>query len=266
LALVLASAAFAQSQQRQQALKPAAATSGTDCFATFTSGSGATAFTFCVTSNGNILQLEAPAGVEHIRNGVFLEGFTICDHTLNRSYFDLGQYVPNGDFGPPTIVQPNGPNTLPLTITRTTFDFIYTLKQTYARNNTERSVTVTMSMTNNDITFTNPRSVSLWRAADFDMNGLFENWGGATQDSAFAWNNVVASSSPIGNGGMLTSLSLAIPHSAGVTPFGVGDPGCPQFSDVGFPRIDDIVAWVGHDFVFTGKSQTKTAVVKLSVF
>jgi hypothetical protein len=28
----------------------------------------------------------------------------------------------------PTIVQPNGPNTLPLTITRTTFDSIYTLK------------------------------------------------------------------------------------------------------------------------------------------
>jgi uncharacterized protein YraI len=265
LALVLASAAFAQSQQRQQALKPAAATSGTDCFATFTSGSGATAFTFCVTSNGNILQLEAPAGVEHIRNGVFLEGFTICDHTFGRRYWDLGQYVPNGDFGAPTIVQPNGPNTLPLSITRTTFDFAFTLKQTYARNNNERSVTVTMSLTSAPTGFTTPVSVSLWRAADFDMNGNFENWGGATQDSAFAWNNVNASS-PIGNGGILTSLSLATPHSAGVTVFGQGDPACPDFRDVGWPRIDDVVAYVGHDFVFTANSQTKTVSVKLAVF
>jgi len=181
---MLAPAGFAQSQ-RQQGPQPAAAISGTDCFATFTFGSGATAFTFCVTSNGNILQLEAPAGVEPIRNGVFLEGFTICDHTFAHRNWDLGQYVPNGDFGPPTIVQPNGPNTLPLSITRTTFDSAYTLKQTYTRNNNDRSVTVTMSLSNSDIGFTGPISVTLWWAADFDMNGNFENWGGATEDSAF---------------------------------------------------------------------------------
>ena len=60
------------------------------------------------------------------------------------------------------------------------------MKQTYARNNNEKSVTVTMSLTSAPIGFTSPVSVTRWRAADFDMNGNFENWGGATQDSAFA--------------------------------------------------------------------------------
>jgi hypothetical protein len=82
---------------------------------------------------------------------------------------------------------------------------------------------------------------------------------------AFAWNNVNASS-PVGNGGMLASLSLATPHSAGATPFGQGDPACPDFRDVGWARIDEVVAYVGHDFVFTANSQTKTAVVRLSLF
>ena len=54
------------------------------------------------------------------------------------------------------------------------------MKQTYARNNNEKSVTVTMSLTSAPIGFTSPVSVTRWRAADFDMNGNFENWGGAT--------------------------------------------------------------------------------------
>lgn len=32
-------------------------------------------------ADGNILSLESPAGAEHIRVGVFMEGYTICDHT-----------------------------------------------------------------------------------------------------------------------------------------------------------------------------------------
>ena len=56
------------------------------------------------------------------------------------------------------------------------------MKQTYARNNNERSVTVTMSLTSAPIGFTSPVSVTLWRAADFDRNGTFENWGRATED------------------------------------------------------------------------------------
>jgi len=266
LALLPAPVVFGQKQQqpRMPGAAPALA-AATDCFATFTSGAGAQAFTFCVTQNGNVLRFESPAGVEHIRNGVFLEGYSICDHTLGRSYFDLAEYVPNGEFGAPTIVQPNGPNTLPLTITRTTWDSIYTLKQTFGRNGTDRSVTVTMSVTNNDITFVAPRTISVWRAVDWDMNGSFLNWGGSTLDSAFAWNNVVANSLP-GSGGIVTTLSPTIPHTAGITSFGVGDPGCPDFGDVGRPRVDDVVAWVGHHFNVTGKNQTKTSTVRISMF
>jgi hypothetical protein len=263
--LLLMSAAYGQQQRSAPGLAAAAASPGTDCYATFTSGSGATAFTFCVTANGNVLRLESPAGAEHIRNGVYMEGFAICDQTLGLRYWDLGAYTPNGTFLAPTITQPNGLNTLPLTITRSTWDNIYTLRQTYSGNAQDRSVTVTMSLTNNDITFTKPRSVSLWRAADFDIDGSFENWGGATDESAFAWNNVNASS-PVGHGAALSTLSYAVPHTAGVTPFGAGDPACPEFRDVGWPRIDDVVAYLGHQFTYTASHQTKTVSVMLRVF
>ena len=263
LTLLMTTMAYGQLQQRMaSSAVPAAAT---DCFATFTSGSGATTFNFCVTQNGNVLSLESPAGAEHIRIGTFLEGYTICDHTLGLRYWDLGAYLPNGDFQAPTITEPNGPNTLPLTITRNTWDSIYTLKQTFSRNVQDRSVLVTMALTNNDITFTGNRSVSFWRAADFDMDGNIFNQGGATSDSAMAWNNVTAST-PGGHGGALTSLSLGIPHTAGVISFGTGDPACPDFRDTGWPRLDDVVTYVGHDFVITGKKQTKTATVKLRIF
>jgi hypothetical protein len=265
LTLLMTTVAFGQLQQRMAQAPSAAPAAATDCFATFTSGSGATAFNFCVTQNGNVLSLESPAGAEHIRVGVFMEGYAICDHTLGLRYWDLGDYSPNGTFSAPTITQPNGPNTLPLTITRNTWDSIYTLKQTFSRNVQDRSVLVTMALTNNDITFTGNRSVSFWRAADFDVDGNIFNWGAATSDSALAWNNVNATT-PAGHGGALQSLSLNVPHSAGVVQFGTGDPACPDFRDVGWPRIDDVVTYVGHDFVITGKHQTKTATVKLRVF
>ena len=265
LGMLLTSAALGQQLQQRMAQQPPAPAAATDCFATFTSGAGATAFNFCVTQNGNVLRLESPAGAEHIRVGVFMEGYTICDHTLGLRYWDLGAFVPNGDFQTPIIVQPNGPNTFPLSITRITWDSFYTLKQTFSRNVQDRAVIVTMALSNNDITLTGPRSVSFWRAADFDVDGDMSNWGGATKDSAFAWNNV-AGLSPGGRGAALSTQSLALAHTAGVVPFGVGDPACPEFGDTGWPRVDDVVAYVGHDFVFTGKHQTKTATFRLRVF
>jgi hypothetical protein len=49
-------------------------------------------------------------------------------------------------------------------------------------------------------------------------------------------------------------------------PFGVGEPACPEFGDTGWPRVDDVVAYVGHDFIFSAKHQTKTATFRLRVF
>jgi hypothetical protein len=171
LTLLMTTAAFGQLQQRMAQTAAATPAASADCFATFPSGAGPTAFNFCITQNGNTLSLESPAGAEHIRVGVFMEGYTICDHTLGLHYSDLGDYSRNGTFSAPTITQPNGPNTFPLTITRNTWDSIYTLKQTFSRNVQDRSVRVTMSLINNDITFTGNRSVSFWRG-----HGLRRGW------------------------------------------------------------------------------------------
>jgi hypothetical protein len=181
LTLLMTTVAFGQLQQRMaQAPAPAAAT---DCFATRSHPGRVQRHSISASRrNGSVLSLESPAGAEHIRVGVFMEGYAICDHTLGLRYWDLGDYSPKGTFSAPTITQPNGPNTLPLTITRNTWDSIYTLKQTFSRNVQDRSVLVTMSLTNNDISFTGNRSVSFWRAADFDVDGNFFNWGAATSD------------------------------------------------------------------------------------
>src|SRR5882672_1389217 len=44
------------------------------CAFTFTSGTSDNFLKFCVTANGNVVQMETPLGHEHIRHGVVGEG------------------------------------------------------------------------------------------------------------------------------------------------------------------------------------------------
>jgi hypothetical protein len=98
--------------------KPAPIKDASTCFASYTAGSGPTFLSFCVTNTGNIMQLQSPAGVYHISS----EGYAVC------SSYDPSNLAPlpvaydaayfESDWGAPTITQPNGPNTFPLTIVR----------------------------------------------------------------------------------------------------------------------------------------------------
>ena len=116
------------------------AKAGNDCFALLGSGSGLTLMQVCISKDGNLTKFESPAGFDQIGQGnLFRDGYSIC--TGNLPNF---QTVPEGcdagseaGFGAPVIVQPNGPNTLPLTITRTTNDGVYQLKQSYALEHRE---------------------------------------------------------------------------------------------------------------------------------
>ena len=47
------------------------------CYYTFSSGSGAALVSYCLTENGNIVKLEAPAGQSHNPAGSG-EGYVIC--------------------------------------------------------------------------------------------------------------------------------------------------------------------------------------------
>ena len=77
----------------------------TTCAKTYSSGTGDAKFTFCITVNGNIVQLSR-AGFEMIRVGQVGEGYGICDFTSGAHYFDYA-YTDSGNLLGSTLTFPN---------------------------------------------------------------------------------------------------------------------------------------------------------------
>jgi hypothetical protein len=163
--LVLAASALAQNNQKDGQAEPLSTTA---CQSTFTSGSGNAYLKFCVTQNGNVSMIESPQTFSQIYHGA--EGYGLCDTTNNPKvgYNDWGQYGDSGNWQKSIITQPNGPDSFPLTITRTTEDSVFTLKQAFSRSTTTSSVKITMTLKNNSAV---ARSVYLERFADVDADG-----------------------------------------------------------------------------------------------
>jgi len=117
------------------------------CQSTYTSGQGPGFFQFCVTANGNIVEFQNPAGIDHFASHG--EGYGICDATLLKGYADYGDGGGYGSWSSPTLIQPNGANTFPLEIVRTTSDGVFTLTQSFSRLAADRSVRIAMTVQNN---------------------------------------------------------------------------------------------------------------------
>lgn len=150
------------------------------CQSTFVSGSGPTYLMFCVTQNGNIAAFEAPQNLKQM----YTEGYGICDFTDEsdrQDYYDH-ETTQSWNWAAPVIVQPNGPNTLPLKIVRGTADGNWSLTQTYSFNKVERIVKVVMQLKNtSNIT----RRTMLTRYADIDANNNTDDRADA--DASGAW-------------------------------------------------------------------------------
>jgi hypothetical protein len=192
---------------------PTATASG-ECFATFASGAGFNALTVCVSDHGNVVQWTTPAGVEHsIRN----DGYVLCSLGPRGPVvhgWDAGISTEEG-FGPPVIEQPNGANTLPLSITRFTDDGVFSLEQRFARDATEKDFTIAMRVTNLDRV--NRQRVQLGRYFGMSPNHQANspNNASTTSDSAFLWDDPGQSFvDPPGlvYGVMLTALSYNVLH------------------------------------------------------
>lgn len=170
LALIaMASESFAQnataagvSLQKNQNEAPAAPYS---CQSTYTSGTGQTYLSFCVTQNGNLANFNSPYAYSQLYANA--EGYAVCDYDSNYSYYDWGQYGDSGNWLSSTITQPNGPNTFPLTIKRTTSDGNWTLTQVFSRNTTNPSVNIKMTLRNNSVV---GRTAYFMRYADIDAD------------------------------------------------------------------------------------------------
>lgn len=164
-----------------------------ECFATIVSGSGASYFEVCLSERGNVVGFETPAGYEQAIGG---DGYVLCSAGrtgVTVHGWDAGGFGEAG-FAPPFIDQPNGPNTLPLTIRRATLDGVFELVQRFRFDALEKDLTVDMQVIN--LTDEARLRVALARFLRMSPNQSVEtgsqhgeNNATRTADSVLLWND-----------------------------------------------------------------------------
>lgn len=202
----------------------------TDCQSNFSKGAGPAEITFCVTANGNIVQIKTDMDKNIILSGA--EGYAVCG--VGTPYFDLGPYGDSGNWQPPITIQPHGPNTFPLTIIRSSVDLapdgrpLVILNQTFSYSNGGRSVRVLMTKDGASLTGT------LIRYAD--VSGTSEH-GAISANSSFIWNDGAfgVMASPTGPN---ISTRVLFGGLSGVTVSGAVDP-CNAVGPVTLPYAGD---------------------------
>jgi hypothetical protein len=188
-------------------------TASSACFANLASGSGATALTVCLSDHGNIVKWITPAGVEHSTKN---DGYVLCSLGAAGPVvhgWDAG-FIEDG-FGPSIIDQPNGVNTLPLVITRTTDDGVFRLDQSFTRDATEKDLTITMTVTNLGRTTRNRVQLGRYFGMSPNKQNNSPNNASVTTDSVFLWDDPHQSfvdAPHLVYGVMLTALSYNILH------------------------------------------------------
>jgi hypothetical protein len=114
----------------------------TDCYSTINNTKGPNAMSYCITATGNVLQIKG-SGLNQLGN---YEGYIIVDNDHSISYSDLA--TTSSHLSDPVIVQPNGPNTFPLKITRqATAGPMITLEQTFQKNSDPSILIINMKIT-----------------------------------------------------------------------------------------------------------------------
>lgn len=227
---------------------PTAARADNTCNTSLTFGSGASLVSVCISNDGNLTRFTSPAGFEQINpSGTFRDGYAICTGQLPTfpnvpQGYDAGG-VEDG-FGPPTVIQPGGANTLPLTIIRTTTSGIYQLTQSFSRDSLRKTITVTMMvkrLSNADCSPTCP-PVRLQRAfkGDVDNDTVAGARFATTVDSVHEWIDT------IGNGLMLSNVQgVGVGHATIVNTVADYDPTGTPLSDP-TPRAKGCLVFFGQ--------------------
>lgn len=115
----------------------------TTCSYDFTSGSGNTYLSYCVTVNGNILEIQTPFGQNML--GANGEGYGICNERPAQNYTDYS-VSDTGNWQNAVVLSHSSTS---VKIARTTADGNWTLTQTITKVPTTFSIKVVMALKNN---------------------------------------------------------------------------------------------------------------------
>jgi hypothetical protein len=220
---------------------PSAATA----YKTFTSGSGDTLFKFTLSSHGNIIRLESPAGFEHLASGSVGEGYVVSMNTASGvvRYFDAGFSEGAGCTGnvrswSPTVFE-TGATANGTTLVRDTCDGAWRLTQTFLRNVTNHEITVTMTLKN--LTTFNYTGVTLGRYFDGDLdNDNSDDRFSRTYDAVAGQDSTFDNLS-------LTALTFNLPHDTAIHTFAAWDPSVATQASVASPTgAGDFVGRVSY--------------------
>ncbi|HEX8653118.1 MAG TPA: hypothetical protein VF708_20035 [Pyrinomonadaceae bacterium] len=178
----------------------------TSCYSTHTFGAGANKFTFCISNTGTLINLESPASFKQL--GV-LEGYILCGGQTVYAYDAGNDFLTWSSLD---YQQPNGPNTLPLTIIGRTVRGEFQVTQTFEATPEEKSVRITVAVKN--ISGVGISNLKFARYFDADLSNdsgddIFDT------DADSVWGR--DSGSGAGHHGLLlTALSLLQSHTVAV--------------------------------------------------
>ena len=139
-----------EGEKKHQALASQSATSTTP-YRTFSSGAGLSLFRWVISTHGNIIDLESPAGFSHLQDA---EGYVVSMNTSIGAirYYDAGFVESSFCSGnirswSPTVFE-SGVNANGTTLRRQTCDGAWELTQTFTMNAINHELTVTMTLKN----------------------------------------------------------------------------------------------------------------------
>jgi hypothetical protein len=255
-AIVLFAALTAGTAAAQQPQTPAGEAS-TNCFSTHLLGT----MNICISEHGNIVRFESPAGFEHIRVGAFREGYAVCSNAFlgpTVVAHDAGDV--EGGFNAVVVINQPVPNSLPLTITRTTTNGLE-LTQSYSIDSFVPELSVSVTMTVRNVSGATRYNVKLDRYFDGDVNG------DVADDVYFRTNDIVSGNDPSTRTLELLDNALpAVTHATAVHTFiGWVPASCGQVSIATPTAAGDHVGRLSYTIGTLNNNASKTVKVKYRI-
>ena len=130
-----------------------------NCAKTFNSGTGNNRLSWCFSSDGSIVKMEHPQGVENVRIGSFIEGFCLSSNNIKRG--ETFGAIAGVGLNPPVVTL--GTNK----IKHTTTDGSWRIEQTFSQQPALKQITVVMKLFN--LSGVAQNGIFLTRAVDADM-------------------------------------------------------------------------------------------------